>query len=195
MTSFKSPMTRTTAVLALASGMAFSACSGPQPKMESHKAIEMSEYAGRIKGAKLSSKQAATKQQRKFIEEFMTNYDKRRFSKPFSTQMQGDRSTVSTEYFATGKNVEQVDDMITGRKKEVAYEFPPHSDVAKILVMFDEAVQFGNAWGIANEMYHQQFMMYGGEDPVFKPERDGKGKFTGNVETIVFWVIKERKKK
>jgi hypothetical protein len=195
MASFRSPITRTTAALMLASGMAFSACSGPQPKLESHKAIEMSEYAGRVKGAKLSSKQAATKAQRRFMEDFMKKYDGGKYGKPFSNQMQGDRSTVTVEFFATGKHVEQVDEMITGRKKEVVYEIPPRSDVAKVIVMFNEPVQFNNAWGIANELYNRQFVMYGGEEPVFKPEYDNRMKFTGNVETIVFWVIKEQKKK
>ncbi|VVB73851.1 Uncharacterised protein [uncultured archaeon] len=195
MESFRMKLTKTAAALALASGLTFSACAGPQPLAEPHRQASVSVHSAAVKGINLSSHEAADKFQRKFIDDFLKDFDKRKFNKPFSSQNKGGHSTVTAEYFYTGKNKQVMsDDMMTGRKVMVDYVFPANSDVAKVMIMFEEPVRFNSAWGTACELYNRQFVMHGADDPYFRPERDTKIGFTDNVETILFLITKKRKR-
>lgn len=191
MESVKMKTRRATIAFVIGSALCSSACDLPNPKTESIQSIEKS----RSRGITLSPGKAVDNFQRKFIEDFLKGYEERAYSKPFSKTSDSDNSKVSVEYFTTGENEEIVDDAISARKKEIEYHLPPHSEIAKVTIVFEEPVQFGSAWSISNELYYRLFVMHGGDEAVFGPERDRKGNFTGNIETIVFWTIKGIKNK
>ena len=193
MESSEFKMKRAAVAVSLASTLAFFACTAP--KAESLYRTGGESMTAHAKGARLSPSKAATKEQRRFIESFLKDFEAKKFDKPMSLTNLGSDSTVTVEYFRTGKDASlHDDDVIDGSKKEVELRIRPNSDVAKVIIIFNEPVQFSDAWGIASELYHRQFVMHNGEDPVFRPERDSRQRMTGNVEAIGFWIIRKAKK-
>jgi len=194
MASFKSSMTRTAAALALSSGIMFSACAGPQLKVEPPQIIKKSEAPNGAKKAKTASNMIVNKAQSAFINNFVKDFDKGTFKEGFTSMKQSSTSIVTVDYMHIGKDADYAEDMVDRKGKEIAYEFLPNSEVGKILVMFSKPVALGRALGIANDVYETHFSGVSGmKDPAFKPERNRKGKITGNVETIVFWIIRKKK--
>jgi hypothetical protein len=220
MISFKSSMTRTAAALALSSGIMFSACAGPQPKVEPHQIVKKSEVLSGVKKsevlsnvkksevlsnvkksevlsgvkkAKTASNPIVNKAQSAFIDKFVKNFDKGTFKEGFASMKQSSTSIVTVDYMLVGKDSDYAEDMVDKKGKEIEYEFSPNSEVGKILVMFNKPVTLGNAIDIANGIYETHFSSVSGmKDPTFKPKRGSNGRLTGNVETIVFWIVRKR---
>jgi hypothetical protein len=196
-------MTRTAAALALGSGIMFSACAGPQPKSEPIQIVKKSETINDIKKSKApsSTKMAKTvsnvivnKAQNAFIRKFVKDFDEGTFKEGFASMRQSSTSIVTVDYMLVGKDSDYAEDMVDRKGKEIAFDFPSNSEVGKILVMFTKPVTLGNALDIANNVYETHLSGVSGmKDPAFKPKRGRKGKLTGNVETIVFWIIRKRK--
>jgi len=202
MATFKSSITRTAAAFALSSGIMFSACAGPQPKIEPPQIVKKSEVAsgikklespGNAKETKVISNSIVNKTQSAFIKKFVKDFDKGTFKEGFANMKQSSMSIVTVDYMLVGKDSDYAEDMIDKKGKEIAFDLPSNSEVGKILVMFARPVTLKSALDTANEIYGAHFSGVSGmRDPAFKPKRGNKGKLTGNVETIVFWIIRKK---